>query len=134
MNRFVRIAVAVLGCLHLCGGQWGALQVVAWTKMIVDYSAKDGLAEGAAKTFDGAHPCCMCKAITEGKKQESKEPNGKIPVAAQNLAMKECVLGKAIVIPAPTSCDIAVVSLPEFAGSGARVGYRPPVPPPRLAA
>ncbi|WP_265593938.1 hypothetical protein [Haloferula sp. BvORR071] len=134
MNRFVRIAVAVLGCLHLCGGQWGALQVVAWTKMIVDYSAQDGLAEGAAKTFDGAHPCCMCKAIAEGKKQESKEQNSKAPLAAQNLALKECVLGKPIVVPPPVTCEATVVVLPDFASNGAWVGYRPPVPPPRLAA
>ncbi|WP_367873157.1 hypothetical protein [Luteolibacter sp. Populi] len=129
----MRIVIAVLGCLHLCGGQWGTLQVVAWSKMLVDYSAQDGIVQGASKTFDGAHPCCMCKAIAEGKKQESKGPE-KVPVGAQNLVLKDCLPGKAVVLPLPVACDVVLVSFPDLDSRGARVGYCPPLPPPRNAA
>jgi hypothetical protein len=50
------------------------LQVVAWGKMIIEYSADRGLAQGIEDTFDGKHGCCMCKKIREehGKKQQQE--------------------------------------------------------------
>lgn len=133
MNRFVRIIVAVLGCLHLCGGHWGVMQAVAWTNMLIDYSAQDGLMTGAKKTFDGEHPCCMCKAISEGKKQESKSPDSKLPLPAQGLVLKECVFSPAFVISPPAPRDCVVLSTPALDLRGQILGCRPPVPPPRLA-
>ncbi len=134
LNRYVRIIVAVLGCLHLCGGHWGVLQVVAWSKMIADYSAQDGLIQGAAKTFDGEHPCRMCKAIAEGKKQESKEQgNEKAPLSPQSLALKECVFDRVIEVPLPASRDLVVLSSPDLDFRGVSVGHQPTVPPPRAA-
>jgi hypothetical protein len=41
--------------------------------MIVQYSRQDGLNAGLAQTFDGQHPCPICKAIQNGKKQEEKK-------------------------------------------------------------
>ena len=103
--------------------------------MIVDYSAQDGLVAGAAKTFDGAHPCCMCKAIAEGKKQESKDSKeGKVPQMVQSLLLKECLPAKVAEAPRPASCDAVLVPLPELDLLGAWIGYRPPVPPPRFVA
>ncbi len=135
LSRYLRILVAVLGCLHLCGGHWGALQVVAWARMIVDYSAQDGLVSGAAKTFDGAHPCCLCKAIAEGKKQEGNDPkDGPLPQAVQKLVLKECLPGTPVQVPRPSVRDAALPSLLELDQRGARLGYRPPVPPPRRVA
>lgn len=135
LNRYVRIAVAVLGCLHLCGGHWGVLQVVAWTKMIADYSAQHGLVEGAARTFDGEHPCCMCKAIAEGKKQESGDPkNEKAPAAPQSLALKECVFEKSVTVPLPSAREFVTTPFPALDLRGAALGHRPPLQPPRSAA
>nr|MCH1922634.1 hypothetical protein [Shewanella ferrihydritica] len=84
--------VALLGCLHLCGGHWGVMQAVAWTSMLADYSAQDGFVVGAKKTFDGEHPCCMCKAIQEGKKKESGAHDKQLPAPNPGLMLKECVL------------------------------------------
>jgi hypothetical protein len=39
------------------------LQVVAWANMIVDYSRDADLSDAIEMTFDGEHPCPMCKAI-----------------------------------------------------------------------
>lgn len=135
LSRSLRIIIAVLGCLHLCGGHWGALQVVAWARMIVDYSAQDGLVSGAAKTFDGAHPCCLCKAIAEGKKQESKEPkDGPLPQAVQKLVLKECLPGTPVLVPEPCAGDVVIPVFAELDLRGDRLGCRPPVPPPRRVA
>ena len=136
LRRFLRIAVAVLCCLHLCGGHWGVLQGVAWVRMIVDYSAQEGLVTGAAKTFDGAHPCAMCKAIAEGKKHESKDTSkdGKLPLAVQGLLLKECLPGKLVLAPRPVCCDAVLITFPDLDLRGDWIGYRPPVPPPRIVA
>jgi hypothetical protein len=135
LNRFVRIAVAVLGCLHLCGGHWGVMQVVAWSNMIVDYSAQDGLIEGAKKTFDGEHPCCMCKAIEEGKKQESQNRgDDSSPTASQGLVLKECTFERSIDLPAPRGRDLLILSGPELDLRGDARGTSPPLPPPRVLA
>ena len=131
--RLVRIVIAVLGCLHLCGGHWGVMQVVAWSNMIVDYSAQDGLIEGAKKTFDGEHPCCMCKAISEGKKKESGSPDNKLPQGSQGLVLKECVMAPAVRLSPPAPRDRVVLSVPDLDPRGRSLGHRPPVPPPRCA-
>ncbi|RYD66218.1 MAG: hypothetical protein EOP83_05570 [Verrucomicrobiaceae bacterium] len=133
MNRFVRIIVAVLGCLHLCGGHWGVIQAVAWTNMLIDYSAQDGLVIGAKKTFDGEHPCCMCKAISEAKKQESKSHDSKLPLPTQGLVLKECIFAPALVISPPAPRDCVVLAIPALDLRGEMLGCRPSVPPPRLA-
>jgi hypothetical protein len=41
--------------------------------MIVQYSYQVGLISGLSQTFDGTHPCPVCRAIQEGKKQEEKK-------------------------------------------------------------
>jgi hypothetical protein len=135
LNRFVRILVAVLGCLHLCGGHWGVMQVIAWSNMIIDYSSQDGLIEGAKKTFDGEHPCTMCKAIEEGKKQQSQNRgDDNAPTSSQGLVLKECTFQKYIDLPTPHGCEIMIFSRPELDVRGDVRGTCPPLPPPRALA
>jgi hypothetical protein len=48
--------------------------------MAVTYSANDGVAVGLKKTFDGDHPCQLCKVISKAKSQDSgKEKDPKAP-------------------------------------------------------
>lgn len=105
--------------------------MVAWSKMIVDYSAQDGLIEGTRKTFDGEHPCSMCKAITEGKKQESKRSDDKAPVNSQGLVLKECLFQNSFEVPAPKSLVIVSLAFPDLDLRGDSFGVAPPSPPPR---
>jgi hypothetical protein len=67
--------VAAVALFFIAGGHWGALQAVAWTKMLWEYSQRDGsLVAGAKKTFDGEHPCRMCESIKEAKGKEDRSP------------------------------------------------------------
>lgn len=52
------------------------VQEVAWVKMLVSYSQERGLKRGIIETFDGKHPCGMCKIADEMRQQgnESDEP------------------------------------------------------------
>jgi len=104
------------------GGQWTLLQTVAWMGMLVDYSRDNSVKEAICKTFDGKHPCCLCKAITAGKKTEQKK----------NLSFKQ---QKLEFPPLNAAWEIAVsVRFPLILCidlSSESFFLKPPTPPPR---
>jgi len=51
-------AVLAVNNLHLPG-----MQVVAWAGMLISYSQGGDLPGAIEMTFDGEHPCAMCKVI-----------------------------------------------------------------------
>ncbi len=63
------IALALASSIGL---HWTVLQAVAWAAMIVSYSQEAPLGEAVVKTFDGQHPCTLCKQIAKGKRSEKK--------------------------------------------------------------
>ena len=73
MRSPLGIFFGALALLQLLGGHWAVLQTSAWMGMIVQYSQQAGLKAGLAQTFDGEHPCTVCKAIQAGKKHEQKK-------------------------------------------------------------
>jgi hypothetical protein len=63
----------VVAALFLAiGGHWALLQTVAWASMIVDYSRTEAITVAVEKTFDGEHPCAICKTIQKGRQSEKK--------------------------------------------------------------
>ena len=40
--------------------------------MIVDYSKNASLCHAIAKTFDGAHPCSLCRVVNKANSTEKK--------------------------------------------------------------
>lgn len=54
------------------GARWGVFQSIAWASMIVRYSERAPLAVALKETFDGKHPCCLCKAIAASHKSGKK--------------------------------------------------------------
>ncbi len=67
--RFFTVLVLVFSL----GLHWALLQTIAWTGMIVSYSQDASLKEALAKTFDGKHPCCLCKVVQQGRTDEKKQ-------------------------------------------------------------
>jgi hypothetical protein len=59
--------------LQILGGHWAFFQTGAWIGMVVQYSQEVGLKAALGQTFDGQHPCSVCKAIQDGEKQEQKK-------------------------------------------------------------
>lgn len=55
------------------GLHWALLQTVAWTGMLITYARDGSLQEAVAKTFDGRHPCALCKVVKEGREEEQKQ-------------------------------------------------------------
>jgi hypothetical protein len=54
------------------GLHWAFFQSLAWIGMVVSYSQDATLKEALVKTFDGQHPCVLCKEIAKGKRSEKK--------------------------------------------------------------
>src|SRR5262249_25647376 len=71
-----RLAVAAT-LICAIGGNWALLQSIAWTGMVISYSHDAGWKEALKKTFDGKHPCQLCKAVAEGKKSENRQASQK---------------------------------------------------------
>jgi hypothetical protein len=121
VSRLPRLAIVVaLACS--IGLHWGFLQAVAWVGMLVNYSQDAPFEEAVVKTFDGKHPCALCKQIAQGKRSEKKS---EAPAAGKKFEFSYSVA--AFVFAAPS--DYWEICWPE--DSAASLVLAPPVPPPR---
>jgi hypothetical protein len=73
LSAFNKAVVAMILALSI-GLQWPLLQSIAWLNMLVTFSAQDGLQQAVVKTFDGKHPCKICKLVSAGRQAEKKAP------------------------------------------------------------
>src|SRR5260370_9042023 len=60
------------------GMHWVVLQSLAWLGMAVTYSQEASFTEALSKTFDGKHPCKLCKFVAENEKSEKKPDPQKV--------------------------------------------------------
>ncbi|WP_461783761.1 hypothetical protein [Prosthecobacter sp.] len=68
--------IMVLGLMVSIGLHTVVIQSAAWAGMLVSYSLEKGsVAQGVSETFDGAHPCPLCKLAksTEGTPADEKQ-------------------------------------------------------------
>ena len=106
------------------GGHWLMLQSVAWVKMTVDFSRSEALSSALKKTFDGQHPCQLCKLVNEGKKSERERELQKLDVKFDFFCASEVLLVNS---PPPYPQIIS-----PFSAFNSRADS-PPSPPPRLS-
>lgn len=115
----------VLALLGATGGHWAVLQTIAWADMLAKNLQTESVANALTKTFDGEHPCKMCKQISAGKKAEKK---AELPFQIKKLEF--VTESPAFVFAAPKAFRLAPVFLPELED----LNHRPSVPPPRSLA
>ena len=115
-------AVMVLALAGSIGLHWELFQSVAWLRMVLNYSQDATLSEALAKTFDGKHPCSLCKEIAKGKQSEkaSDMPPGWNKFEFSYTATK-------FLFNAPTQCW----KVPMTEVRGNLLADAPPVPPPK---
>ncbi|QSR84408.1 hypothetical protein [Methylacidimicrobium sp. B4] len=70
--RKAGILLAILAACHLAGGHWLLWQGAAWAGMLVRYAQSYGVEAGLTMTFDGKHPCHICKNVVKGKSKEDQ--------------------------------------------------------------
>lgn len=73
-SMFLRVArwTMLVAMLATTGAHWALLQSVAWTEMLTQNLHSSSIQTAIQKTFDGKHPCAMCKAVATGQKSEKK--------------------------------------------------------------
>ncbi len=100
--RFGRL-LCILVCIHLVGGQWAVLQTAAWAGMLADYGSTYGIRKAVKMTFDGEHPCPMCRKIRADKEREPRPdlPGGTL----EKLAKKD---------PGLPSSELPALGAPAF--------------------
>src|SRR5580700_2762032 len=70
--RILRGILVIFMLLAVTGGPWSIMQAVAWTTMLAGNLRTGSFSQAVTQTFDGQHPCNLCKAIAAGKKSEGK--------------------------------------------------------------
>lgn len=115
----------ITALIAVVGGHWAVLQTVAWTAMLANNLRTDSLETALTKTFDGEHPCKLCKVISAGKKAEKKS---EAPATARKL---EFVSDRSALVFCPPQ-DFWLQA--ELFPSSTTLTHAPPLPPPRLRA
>lgn len=116
------LAVLITTNLHL-----PALQVAAWASMLIDYSRDHSLSVAVDMTFDGDHPCPMCKSIEAAATRHADEATaieGVTPPQPLYVASADAAWIHVLVPLA--RLDLSTASAVRFV-------HRPSVPPPRSA-
>jgi hypothetical protein len=114
--------VVVFAVAVSIGAHWIVLQSVAWGTMIVQCSQQVPLRQAIAQTFDGDHPCGLCKRISAA--QHSEKKNG-----AQPLAVKPdliCATRNIVLLPRCDDFNFARLQV-----TLSTLAHSPPAPPPR---
>ena len=121
-----RLAVpAISAALFLMmGGHWVILQTVAWTKMVMDYSRQTSVQQALRETFDGEHPCDMCKKISRAR----NEPNKSVTAVAFPHKDLSFVTARVLQVTPPKGSEFEYPPFPWDAWSGPVVDLPTPIP------
>ena len=92
--------------------------------MLVDNLTTTSFSVALQRTFDGKHPCSLCKVIAEGKKSE-KRSNTPLPLKKYEGLSQ--LVAFAFFPPASSTLEEAPVACFEI------LSHAPPTPPPRAA-
>jgi hypothetical protein len=120
--RTLRGILVIFMLLAVTGGPWSIMQAVAWTTMLAGNLRTGSFSQAVSRTFDGQHPCNLCKAIAAGKKSEGKSEMTPPVMRLEFL---------------PRSRSFALIEsdcvlLPAIPGRIVRsITLQPPTPPPR---
>jgi hypothetical protein len=86
--RRIGLLGMALALFSIAGGHWAVVQSVAWAEMLRDYTQRTGsLTVAVEQTFDGQHPCELCRQIQAAKSQEHKQSPA-IPGAPEDARVK----------------------------------------------
>ena len=117
-GKFLTVLMLVL----TTGLHWVALQSVAWGTMLAGHLRGESVTVAVAHTFDGRHPCCLCKAIAAAKKSQRQGE-----AAAGTLKFEYPPAAGSIKLFSPAQFEL----LPLFHFHAPLFSSEPVVPPPR---
>lgn len=110
------------------------VQEVAWVNMLISYTQERGLKRGVIETFDGEHPCGLCKKADSIRQQddgESRKPALPPEVRANFAWMPMMIPSGVFITPAPRVCDLTVLPAPWHKEIAEPFADDPDTPPPK---
>jgi len=128
LPHHARFAVVLLACLSV-GLHWSALQVVGWVSMAVEFSRTSTVPTALEMTFDGKHPCELCKLVQDhGMRSESEKQNP--PESKSDIKLLAATIWEnPLRWLAPS---FLISAFPNESRQVSLDNERPPVPPPRV--
>lgn len=121
LSKLPKLLLVGLLCLSL-GLHWLLLQSVAWIGMVVKYSQSGSIKAALVKTFDGQHPCKLCKVVQDGKKSEKKQHAQKPAQKLDPFCLSDSNT---------TKTSLALVLITGYLTENSAFTEGPPKPPPR---
>jgi hypothetical protein len=121
--RFAQV-ILVFAVFCMANGSDFIVQGFAWGTMIIDYSSRDTVVEAVLKTFDGNHPCKICKKVDE---QQNSQTKRMIETGLRKLDLC-CAAPELFELP-----DLGSTSFPAFETKTLPMSGDPPFQPPRSA-
>jgi hypothetical protein len=112
----------ITALVAMLGAHWALLQTVAWTTMFADNLHSGSFCDAVTKTFDGQHPCPICKAIAAGKQSEKKTE-----FSFQSQKLEFPPLKENFILIAPSQFQL----LPSSNSFSESLFQKPLTPPPR---
>jgi len=122
LRRFGHLLL-IVAFLAAVGGHWMILQTFAWSTMLVENLQTASLSKAVERTFDGEHPCKLCKRIAEDKQSEKQSEFPQLVVKKLDFAADTCRFS----FVAPSDFRLLGASSP----TANSFRPTPPVPPPR---
>lgn len=121
LSRLPRLLL-VLALASSIGLHWAFFQTLAWAQMVISYSQDASLTEALEKTFDGKHPCPLCKKIAESKRSDKKtDSEFDLKKFEFSFVDSPFVFSAPVFLDEPSTTDDSALALFQT----------PPVPPPR---
>ncbi len=123
----VRLVLVLVAALSM-GLHYAVVQMVGWVNMTVEYSRTAPLSEALAMTFDGKHPCELCKLV-EKELKNSDQDDKRAPEKKMELKLPPVICWTdAIRLLGRSYRPCTWAKQDDRAGSRRD---RPPLPPPR---
>jgi hypothetical protein len=120
--RRVGHGLLILALLCATGGHLAMLQSVAWATMLAHNATTENLSAAISNTFDGHHPCPICRQLALNRQNEKKSD---LQVELKRLEYP--LESAAFVLSPPTHFFL----LAEPVSSAPLLTESPPTPPPR---
>jgi hypothetical protein len=125
--RALAQSIVALFLIMLTVGPLNLLQGAAWLSMLIERSQSMALTDAVSTTFDGRHPCSLCKVVEQERHDDAKIPN-KYP---EKIDKKfECVANDTLIRIG--SAGTARSFERPVAYHGRSLNRFPPTPPPKI--
>ena len=123
----IRLVLLLTAALSM-GLHFAVIQMVGWASMTVEYSQKAPLSEALRMTFDGKHPCEICKLVEKEIGQHDPDQK-RAPDPKPQLKLPPVICWVDEIKLVHCACLVFDITMSD---NRARPRHeRPPLPPPR---